>query len=199
MIRTTEMLLADLNDYAYPANRLNRLVRQGACTKIVRGLYETNAHTPGYLLAGSIYGPSYLSFDFALARYGLIPEAVCAFTCATFEKKKKKVYETPFGRYLYQDVPAQAFPLEIKVQTEQDYFYLIATPEKALCDKLYTLSPVQNQKQLEALLFDDLRIDLDEYAKLNRKTLTELCGHYHSANLNLFSHYIRRTAYEYNL
>ena len=68
---------------------------------MTRGLYETDRNAPAYLLAGSIYGPSYISFEYALSRYGLIPEAVYAVTCATFEKKKKKKYETPFGTFTY--------------------------------------------------------------------------------------------------
>ena len=56
-----------------------------------------------YLLAGSIYGPSYISFEFALSYYGLIPEAVHVVTCASFEKKKKKTYDTIFGTFTYRN------------------------------------------------------------------------------------------------
>lgn len=56
--------------------------------------------TPPYLLAGSIYGPSYISFEYALSYYGMIPEAVYIVTCATFDKKKK--YETAFGTFTSQ-------------------------------------------------------------------------------------------------
>jgi len=42
--------------------------------KIVNGLYETNPYTPPYLLSGTIYGPSYISFEYALSIHGLIPE-----------------------------------------------------------------------------------------------------------------------------
>ena len=90
MIKTTNMLLEELNTYASPNNKIGRMVQAKELIPIVKGLYETNSSTPGYLLAGSIYGPSYLSFDFALGIHGLIPEAVYAFTSATFEKKKKK-------------------------------------------------------------------------------------------------------------
>src|SRR5690554_965136 len=79
----------------------NRMVKDGEYIKIIRGLYETDPSTPGYLLAGSIYGPSYLSFEFALAYHGLIPEAVYTFTSATYDKKKKKKFETPFGTFTY--------------------------------------------------------------------------------------------------
>ena len=43
-----------------------------------------------YYLADSIYGPSYLSFEFALEYHSLIPKAVHQFTSATFEKNRKK-------------------------------------------------------------------------------------------------------------
>ncbi|MBQ9989981.1 MAG: hypothetical protein IJP31_03430 [Lachnospiraceae bacterium] len=106
MIKTYAMLMEELRGYSAPANKLGRMVKEGLCTHIVRGLYETDKTTPGYLLAGSIYGPSYLSFEFALAQYGLIPEAVYTFTSATFEKKKSKKYSTPFGTFFYRDVPS---------------------------------------------------------------------------------------------
>ena len=93
MIKTTAMLLEELREYGSPKSKLARMAERGECFPITRGLYETDRNAPAYLLAGSIYGPSYISFEYALSRYGLIPEAVYAVTCATFEKKKKKKYE----------------------------------------------------------------------------------------------------------
>ena len=83
------MLMDELKAYANPKTKLSRLVKENVYFPIVRGLYETSPHTAGYLLAGSIYGPSYLSFEFALSFYGLIPERVTTFTSATCLKKKK--------------------------------------------------------------------------------------------------------------
>ena len=88
MIKTTAMLLEELREYGSPKSKLARMAERGECFPITRGLYETDRNAPAYLLAGSIYGPSYISFEYALSRYGLIPEAVYAVTCATFEKKK---------------------------------------------------------------------------------------------------------------
>lgn len=119
----------------------------------------------GHLLAASIYGPSYISFEYALSYHGLIPEAVYTVTCATFEKKKKRQYDTSFGIFTYRDVPSEAFPLYIELRNEGDYWYRIASPEKALCDQLYILRPVKNTKELAALLFDDLRIEETELQK----------------------------------
>ena len=68
----------------------------------------------------------------------------------------------------------------------------IATPEKALCDKLYSLSPVQNLSELNVLLFDDLGIDEAEFQKLNMKSLSQLSGLYHAINLKLLKKLIRK-------
>lgn len=91
MIKTYAMLLNELIRYASPADKIARMVQEGKLILIVKGLYETDKTVSGYLLAGSIYGPSYLSFEYALSYHGLIPEAVYVMTCATFEKKKKEV------------------------------------------------------------------------------------------------------------
>ena len=66
------------------------MVQNEECIQVVKGLYETDRNVPPYLLAGSIYGPSYISFEFALSYYGLIPEMVRVVTCASFEKKKRR-------------------------------------------------------------------------------------------------------------
>ena len=162
MIKTTAMLLEELKGYASPKSKLSRMAERGECFPITRGIYETDPNVPAHLLAGSIYGPSYISFEYALSYYGLIPEAVYTVTCATFEKKKKKKYETAFGTFTYRDVPSEAFPLGISLVQEGDYFYRIAEPEKALCDQLYTMPPMPNRNALSRLLTEDLRIEETE-------------------------------------
>ena len=164
--------------------------------KIINGLYETNPNTPGYLLASSIYGPSYISFEYALAHYGLIPERVTTITCATFNKKKKKEFNTDFGIFTYRDIPESAYPEEILLKEENGYSYQIATPEKALCDKLYTLAPLYNYINLEKMLFNDLRIDKELFAKLNVDKVNKLSNLYHSTNVLLLARYMRRYSNE---
>lgn len=192
MIKTTNMLLEELNNYSAPANKVRRMTKDGKLFQIRRGLYETDGATPGYLLAGSIYGPSYLSFEFALAKYGLIPEAVYTFTSATFNKKKAKKYNNYFGTYTYRDIPMDVYDLGITYEKEGDYVYQIATPEKALCDKLYTCSPVKNKKELSQLLFDDLRIDENEFDKLDKSRLLRLAKYYKNTNLKMLCKILRK-------
>ena len=196
MIITNDMAKYKLNNYSNKNNKISREIKKGKLFKIITGLYETDPNTPGYLLASSIYGPSYISFDFALSYYGLIPERVSTITCATFNKKKRKQYNTKFGVFTYKDVPSSAYPEEILLKQENNYSYQIATKEKALCDKLYSLKPLKNISNLENMLFNDLRIDIEEFKKINIKKIEKLSNLYHSTNVTLLLKYLRRNQNE---
>ena len=196
MILTNDIIKLNLQEYSNKNTKICREVKNGNLIKIINGLYETDPNVNGYLLAGSIYGPSYLSFDYALSYYGLIPEKVTAFTSATFDKKKKKSYDNQFGSFLYRDVPRNVYPLGINVIEEGEYNYQIATPEKALCDKLYTLNPISNMSELENVLFNDLRIDETEFNNLNIQDINEISQYYHSTNVDLLYRYMRRNLNE---
>ena len=76
MIKTTAIMLQELNNYKNPRDKLAHMVKKKECIPVIQGLYETNPTTPGYRLANTICSPSYLSFEFALSYHGLIPEAV---------------------------------------------------------------------------------------------------------------------------
>ena len=196
MIITNDMAKYKLNNYSNKNNKISREIKKGKLFKIITGLYETDPNTPGYLLASSIYGPSYISFDFALSYYGLIPERVSTITCATFNKKKRKQYNTKFGVFTYKDVPSSVYPEEILLKQENNYSYQIATKEKALCDKLYSLKPLKNLSNLETMLFNDLRIDIEEFKKINIKKIEKIKKLYHSTNVALLLKYLRRNQNE---
>ena len=193
MIYSFDDLQIKFQNYTDIKGKIRREVQAGRLIHVARGLYETDNTISGKYLAGRIYGPSYLSFDFALYVYSLIPEAVYnTYTSATFDKRKTKKYQNQFGVFTYRDIPTEVYPLGVLIIEENGYSYQIATPEKALCDKLYTISPVSNLTELKELLFDDLRIDEDEFEKLDQNTLETLAPLYHSTNLNLLAKLIRR-------
>lgn len=191
MIKTARMLLNELTSYTNPRGKIKRMADGGQLTPVTRGLYETNPSTPGHYLAGTLYGPSYLSFEFALAWYGLIPEAVYTYTCATCGKGRKKKYETPFGVYMFRDVPVQAFPYSVDLHAENGYSFMLASPEKAVCDMIYTQSPLANRHDIRNLLFEDLRIDESAFRGLNLDDMTELAGLYRTVNHRLLTTMIR--------
>ena len=183
MVLTFDSLALQFKDYTDVKGKIRREVQSGRLTQITRGLYETDARADGKYLAGAIYGPSYLSFDYVLSMCSLIPEAIFrTYTSATFRKGKAKQYDNAFGVFIYRDVPAAVYNLGVKIREENGYSYQIATPEKALCDKLYTISPVGSIKAMRVLLFDDLRVDESDFWQLNLDDIRQLAPLYKSTN-----------------
>lgn len=192
MIRTTYDLLDSFSGYVNPDMKIKRMVQEGNLFRLRRGLYVTTTKISPYLVAGTIYGPSYISFETALSRYGLIPERVYACTSATFRKNRSKTYKNDLGVFTYRDIPAVAFPLGVKCEEEKKMFYAIASPEKALCDMLYVQPPVYSHKALRELLFVDLRIDEEGFAQLNRQEIRQLVPRYRRRTLNLLGELLDR-------
>ena len=75
---------------------------------------------------------------------------------------------------------------------EGGYSYFLATPEKALCDKLYTLPPAANQSELRDLLFSDLRIDKRSLLNLQFHVMDELAEVYKCKNVRALAGVLRR-------
>jgi predicted transcriptional regulator of viral defense system len=165
-------------------------IRKGVYHRITKGWYETDASTPGYLLCSYLVSPTYLSFEYALSFHGLIPERVMVYTCATTLKNHTKDYVNAFGRFRFRDVPADVFAFGVNRLSVGDYPYMIATPEKAICDLLSKRPAVQSVKALKELLFDDLRIDEERFASLNTSDLLFLADRYPKRNLRFLRRYL---------
>lgn len=185
--RSWEILEKLSRDYKQPNIKLKQMVKKGELVKVIRGLYVDNQNTSPHLLAAAIYGPSYISFEYALSRYGLIPERVQTITSATFKKGKNKTYETPFRAFFYSDIPALAYPHEVTLEEENGMVFQVALPEKALCDTLYKERPVTSVKALRALMFEDLRIDESIFNQLDKDKLFRLAALYTKRNLQLLT------------
>jgi len=191
MIYTTNTLLDKLKDYSNPNDRITRLLKQKKIYRIIRGVYCDEPDVPNLYIANAIYNPSYISFETALRYYDLIPESVFGVTCATTNLTKNKEYKTHLGLFGFYNIPKEAFPLDIKRIECNGYTMFIASAEKALCDKLYECPVCVNLEHFEYLLFEDLRIDDDEFEKLDKKKLIKLAPFYHSKNLNLLIKFLK--------
>ena len=188
VIRTVSEILSDLGQkYRQPQMKLRQMTLRGEITQVIRGLYETDKNTPGEALAGAIYGPSYLSFDYALSRHGLIPEAVHLFTSASFKKNKTKLYKTPFGEFSYSNVPPDVFPHGVNIENAEDRPYAMATCEKALCDKLYKEHPIAGKRAMETFLFENLRIEVGDFRNLDFDFIEKVAPLYRKKNLQILS------------
>lgn len=192
MIKTTAILISELSDYVNPKAKIGRMAANGELFSIIRGFYEDDPKTPGVYLAGCIYGPSYISFEYALAYYGLIPDAKGPITSAVYGKRKEKTHETIFGTFTYRDVPKKAFSEEIVLHIENGYSYTVATPEKAFCDELYKSAPAANLKELRSLMFEQIGIGKRKINRLDPRTLYGLADLYGCRNLHLLKSFLRK-------
>ena len=192
MVISTPILKNEYKRYANQLDKIKRDTDRGVLIRLNRGLYETNPNTNPYLLASYILSPSYLSFDWALSYYGLIPERVIAITSASLLLRKNKTFINNFGRYEYSDIPLEAFSEGLTYLEEDEYIVKIATKEKAICDSLCKWRVVHSVKELKELLFIDKRIDGNEFKTCDFKLMTKLASLYKKTNLDLLIKLIRK-------
>lgn len=159
--------------------------------RVKRGLYSDDLQRDAPIIANVCNSPSYISFEYALSYYGLIPEYVSVFTSAICGKKNNKKYQVSDICFQYNNIPVEVFSKGITFfENENKMRYKIAKREKALCDLLYSMYPVRSIKDLKVMLFEDLRIDYDELIKLDFNFINEIIPLYGSNTLHTFSKYI---------
>ncbi|MBI9086511.1 MAG: hypothetical protein JEZ11_23140 [Desulfobacterales bacterium] len=193
-----QMLLDALAGYARPRDKISDWLQKGVIVRIKKGLYvfgEGLRRSPysRELLANLVYGPSYLSLDWALQYYGLIPERVEAMTSVTTGRSRK--FHTPAGLFVYRQVPLQAFRTGMtRVETTGNTAFLIATREKAIADKIRSDRGVciGSARQLSAYLTENLRIDEAALAELSPRMLAEFGLRYGSRKIRLFADFVDR-------
>ena len=168
-----------LKDYRQPNDKIKNLVKDGLLLPIRRGLYlpgkEIRRQQPDpFLIAHHIFGPSYVSLDSALSYYSLIPEKVYAITSVTTKTSRK--FSTKVGMFTYTRLPLPYYSFGIRsMEITPNQRFLIASPEKALFDKIITTPGVElrSMKATRTYLEDDLRIDLDMVKTMNFAMMEE--------------------------
>lgn len=162
-------LSAMLGDYSRPNDKINRLTKQGKLLTLKRGLYALSGQqSPSKeLIANHLFGPSYVSRQWALSYYGLLSERVVEVTSMCIGRSKQ--FENDLGRYSYHAIPAHYYSLGQTSIQQGSSAFLMATPEKALCDLLLSIRQLRLQSKSAVLtyLLDDLRLDDDGLEDLN--------------------------------
>ena len=148
------------------------LEKNGSIIRLKRGLYvvspdHTRKMLSNELIANHLYAPSYISMSTALRYYGLIPEAV--YTHQSMTIKHSRSFTTPVGIYDYKYIAREAFSVGVRSMYTGEYAFLIASPEKALCDLIANSSKVNLRylKDVENYLEHDIRMDMDEFYKFD--------------------------------
>jgi predicted transcriptional regulator of viral defense system len=193
-----QALLVALGDYARPRDKISDLISKGIIIRVKKGLYvfgDGGRQRPysTEVLANLIYGPSYISSDYALQHYGLIPERVEGVTSVTTGRSRK--FSTPVGLFIYRMIPLRAFQIGMdRIEVGDGRAFLIATPEKALADKIYKDrgTGLQTQKELIDYLERSLRVDLTAVREMNPDNLEAIAGRYRSPKIRALGRLVRR-------
>lgn len=181
--------------------KARRLESDGKIIRLKKGMYVVSPEETGKalnrnLIANHIYGPSYVSLQTALRHYGLIPERVHLIQSLT--TKHSRSFETPVGNFDYKCCSKEYFPIGVRLENDNDITYLIATPEKAICD-LINYSKGANlrfMKDVAQYLEEDIRFDMDTLSEFDMDILKN-CAIYSrkSQNINTLIKYIKHERY----
>lgn len=192
-----QALLTALGDYKRPRDLITRLLRKGTIVRVKKGLYvfgDDQRRGPVHkgVLANLIYGPSYVSLEYALQHHGLIPERVEAVTSVAVGRSRE--FKTPLGRFTYRTIPLPAFRAGVeRVSIGQGRHYLLALPEKSLADKLYADKvPSPTLKSITLYLVEDLRIDPVALRELNPDLLADYAVRYRSRKIRMLASVVAR-------
>lgn len=108
---------------------------QGLLIRLKRGLYALKTDLPSdEEIANVLYEPAYISFEYALARYGIIPESPYNLTSAT--TNPTRIFTISNQTYSYYTIKQEAYTGYF-LENVNNRQVLIAEPEKALADYLY--------------------------------------------------------------
>lgn len=190
----TVFSLADIRQVepGFHRRRLNEWQEKGYIKKVIKGYYIFSGPAIKedvlFEIANRIYSPSYISFEMALAYYGLIPESIYGITSAS--TRKTSHFRTTIGDFIYRTIrPGLYFGFELLKSNGKSF--RIASPEKAFIDLFYIKAELR-----DCAGFEELRVNQGEFLKLmDRDRMNHYMGAYSKKSLrrriDCFWDYIR--------
>lgn len=174
-----QLLVSIFKEYERPNDKIYQLAKEGVIQSVKKGLYvagpalNIDRQPEPFLLANHILGPSYVSVETALAYHGLIPERVYEIASMTTQARRK--FNTPLGTFTYTRLPLPYYAFGIRSEKlADDQYAMVASPEKALCDKIITTSGllIRSKKTAREFLLENMRMDEGALRQLNTKEMT---------------------------
>lgn len=193
-----QLAMDRLAGFNAPRNKIRNLCRSGDLVRVKKGLYVAPTF-PGrspevspLVLAGLIYGPAYVSLETALAHHGLIPERVNEITSVTTKRAKR--FDTPLGRFTYHPISEFAYSYGVSLATASGGSFFLASPEKALCDRVARVRQLTAARDIPELLEEDLRVDVDRVRTFSLTEVREIARRYHKRSVTALLRWLERNA-----
>jgi predicted transcriptional regulator of viral defense system len=192
-----QALVAALAGYNKPRDKITRLLSNGTIIRIKKGLYcfgEALRKEPisREYVANLIYGPSYVSLEYALHYHGLIPERVEVVTSVTTRRSRQ--YTTPLGVFTYRSLRESRYATGAVLESAGKTTFLIASAEKALADKVWADKRFIGGRLTDfgSYLLEDLRIDEQALSLLSVTRLEKVAEAYDSVKIGRLVRYLDR-------
>lgn len=173
-----QLLISYMKDLKKTRDKVSSLISEGKIIRIKKGLYvfgENWRLSPLNLepIANLIYGPSCISFEYALSRYGLLAERSVVITSLTLGDTK--LFSTPIGTFEYRAIDRKKFKIGIEYRDlGKEGGYFIASREKALVDLVYRTVGLRTLEQLRYFLFEEMRMDESLFRNFDFHKLHEI-------------------------
>ena len=194
--------------YSQPRHALSRLVAKGDLIRLKNGVFAIPAKIeyfneqtgekefmdyPFEQIANFIYGPSYVSLEWALSFYGLIPERVTVVTSVT-TRPKKKFFKTPIGSFSYDYLRIARYSIGVTSSKRNGQLgeFRIATAEKALADTLFFSCKNMDEEEILCDLIESKRIEESDLKKLRKGLMRSIAKEYNSPTVRHLYNIIRK-------
>ena len=175
-----------LSDYTNPDDFISRMVKSGELIRLKNGFFLIaekikQSPVPYEQIANLMYGPSYISFEWALSFYKMIPEGVYVVTSTCVGQSQ--TFKTPVATFDYTHLSHHRYAIGIDQKETAAGGFLIATPEKALADLVHLKSKKLEGEDLLVDLVEARRMDEDDLKQLDKKLLLEISNSYRSQSV----------------
>ena len=173
---TPQMVYAVGGDWRCMQVQISRWVKMGKLNKLAREKY---VFSPLYqkkefsevTVANTLVYPSYVSLEYALSFFGLIPEAVFAVTSVT--PIRPRAYQTQQGHFIYRHVKKEMF-WGYESQSPHMKEAMIACPEKALLDTFYFWTGEISKARVTEMRFQNLdQINVTKLFQFTERTKSQ--------------------------
>ncbi|MBI4352429.1 MAG: hypothetical protein HY593_00735 [Candidatus Omnitrophica bacterium] len=160
LIYSRDVVRESRNQKQAVRNQLRRWQARKLLLKLKKGVYVLRGETAPDLnwIANRLYEPSYVSLEYALSFYDLIPERVTDVLSVT--TLKTKTFQNELGNFVYRHLKPETFR-GFKKAGDPKLPFLIAEPEKALVDFIYFHLPMFG-KDPAAVLKESYRLQNHE-------------------------------------
>lgn len=157
---------------------ISRWVKKEKIIQLKKGLYVTGDYLNKmsgkqvYLefIANKLKLPSYLSLEYVLQKYSVLPESVFSITSITL--KSKRIYKNKLGVFIYRSIK-DSFFTGYTIKENNGFEIKEATKAKALFDYLYL--KLFGVRFPDKKLINSFRLNLDEFTGKDKKEFGGYC------------------------